>query len=1103
LAQLSSRYSRFFFPFFLAAFSAFGQTPGNRYAVFLQDEPLAKRFASRAELQSTEATAYRQRIEAAQQSVRTELTTRRIRITGSVSTLLNAIFVVMPASRVAEVKGIAGVLEVAPVRRHDLFLNSATMLMNGPQAWNLTGGQSNAGAGIRIGILDSGVDQTHPALQDSSLTMPTGFPICSGFSGASGAGCNAFTNSKVIVARSYVAALAEGSDPANPAPDSRPDDYSPRDHIGHGTATASTAAGNTATGVVTINGMAPKAYIGNYKVFGSPTVNDGTYGDVEVMALDDALKDGMDIVSFSGGGPAFSGPLDTGAACNPALAAGVPCDVAAAGFETAAQKGLTIVVAAGNGGNNGWEYYPLYNSINTPGDAPSVITAGATTNSHGFSGLVEVTGLNAMTSIASDSFASGGALTAPLVDVTTLGNDGYACSPLPGGALDNSTALIERGPAGSGACTFATKMTNAVTAGAVGVIFYMYNSNAPVQPQGLTGFIQTAAMISNSDGLNLKNFIDANPGYQVTIDPAAVEQPGLAPNQLASFSSFGPSLGLNGMKPEMLAVGESLYMPTQNYDILGGMFSSNRFIFAAGTSFSTPLIAGSAALVKQNHPGYSGAQIKSALINTSAQNVTIDDQGSTVNILQTGAGQLVADAAIRTSVIASPATVSFGALSPGQKPPSQQLTFTNTGSTSVTLALAVTGTGATVSPTSLPLAASASGTAALTVSGSGSAGIYNGAVTVQGGAVPLSIPWMFLVGTGAVSNNTNIQIMSGDFNDGTVNQMIPDGQAAFQITDDYGVPLAGTRVSWTADAGVALSQTSTTTDAFGVAYATVTMGAIAGQYSVYGCVAVATCTSAFINNGGLGYAFTEYSRVTPSITAAGVVNAMSYTQPVAPGSYIAIFGSGLYDPTVTATGNTFDIYTGPRLPLALDYTMVSFDVPSADISVPGHIFFVSGGQINLQVPWELQGQKSAQVKVSIDYSYGNVVTVLLSDFAPALFSYGNFAAATNGAGVITGSNPAARGQAITLYANGLGPVENQPASGEPASLSVLSKTTPNTATVTIGGQPATVGFSGLAPGEIGVYQINVTVPNNIPAGTQNVVVSIGGVSSPTATLPIQ
>jgi len=93
----------------------------------------------------------------------------------------------------------------------------------------------NAGAGIKIGLLDTGIDQNHPAFQDPSLTPPAGFPKYD-------AGNLAYTNNKVIVARSYVSVLAAGS-PGDPAADSRPDDLSPRDRMGHGTALAMIAAG--------------------------------------------------------------------------------------------------------------------------------------------------------------------------------------------------------------------------------------------------------------------------------------------------------------------------------------------------------------------------------------------------------------------------------------------------------------------------------------------------------------------------------------------------------------------------------------------------------------------------------------------------------------------------------------------------------------------------------------------------------------------------------------------------------------------------------------------------------------------------------------------
>src|SRR5207245_2248942 len=94
-------------------------------------------------------------------------------------------------------------------------------------------------------------------------------------------------------------------------------------------------------------------------------------------------------VSFSTGGPAFTGPLDTGAACG--NDSGVPCDLLGQAFDKAALAGLTIIAAAGNSGQDG-NNYPTLNSVSSPADAPSVVAIGATTNSHVFLETIDVPG---------------------------------------------------------------------------------------------------------------------------------------------------------------------------------------------------------------------------------------------------------------------------------------------------------------------------------------------------------------------------------------------------------------------------------------------------------------------------------------------------------------------------------------------------------------------------------------------------------------------------------------------------------------------------------------------------------------------------------------
>ena len=1070
--------------------AAFAQTIPNRYALILDDPPVSRQFASRAELDSVNGRNYRRQIEARQQTLRDQLAARDIAVTSSVSTVLNAIFVTATKDRLAELQSLPGVKGVVPVRRYRMKLNRATQLVNAQNAWNNVGGMQNAGAGMKIAILDTGIDQTHPAFQDPSLKAPAGFPVCNV------SNCAAFTSNKVIVARSYVPLLAAPSDPKNPAADSRPDDYSPRDRQGHGTATASCAAAvSTLTPAqLTISGVAPKAFLGNYKIFGSPGVNDGASDEVIIQAFEDALADHMDVASLSVGGAAFTGPLDTGAACG--QPANVPCDLVPPVIENVVKAGMVVVVAAGNDGDGAESANaPVFNTIESPGDAPSAITVGATTNSHFMSEGVEVTGPGVPSNLQRISGVLGngpvpiGAVAGGLIDVTQLGDNGLACNPLPAGSLGGAFVLIERGT-----CNFSLKVVNAQNAGAQGVIFYMADQTSPIAPGGLGTTFIPAIMISNADGVSLKSFADSKPGQTVLIDAAAFEQSKTQNlfNTLAFFSSLGPSLGDNAIKPEIVAVGGSdqfnseLYMPAQSYDFQGILYSVNGYAAASGTSFSTPLVAGAAALVKQAHPNYTAKQIRSALINTASHDVTLDEQGDPVTVQGQGAGKLDVNAAIQANATVDPPTLSFGV--PAALPSTKTMVISNNGSGPLNLSLTVAsvppaGPAVTVIPNSLSLAPGATGSVSVTVSGATpTPASYTGAITIQGGSVPLSVPYMFFAPS-RISNN--LTAINGDGFDGTVGQVIPDGNIAIQLVDDFGVPVAGSKVTFTSTIGGGTIQSADAqTNAYGIATAVPMLGSKTGRYDF---TAVAD---------GLSWDFAGNARAVPNIFANGITNGASFeSKPVAPGSYVSVFGSGLSDVT--------DSTPTAILPLSLDLAMVSFDVPAAKISQPGRMIFISPGQLNIQVPWELQGQTSALVKATIDFSYGNVYTLALSDYAPAFFEIaGSVAARDANGGIINTGSPAAAGQTIQIYANGLGPVSNQPATGDPAPSSPLALCK-GTAQVQIGAKAAAVGFCGLAPGFPALYQLNVTVPSGLTSGPNPITVAIGGQTSRTSSLPVK
>jgi uncharacterized protein (TIGR03437 family) len=1100
-----------------AAVPGFSQIYSGQYAVILRDTPVAQRFGSREAMSAPAADAYRRQIVSAQDAVRHEMDARKIPVVATVDTVLNAMFVAATADRVAEMKQIPGVLEVVPLRKVKALLNRATQIMNAPAAWAALGGQGSAGAGMKVAVLDFGIDQTHPAFQDPSLTMPAGFPKCTD---GHPEDC-AFTTNKVIVARSYVRLIAPGSNPSNPAADSRPDDFSPRDHEGHGTAIASVIAGNNATGSVTITGMAPKAYLGSYKIFGSPGVNEAPPESVIIKAADDAVKDGMDVISLSAGfsGPQ-TGPLDTGAACG--LAAGVPCDLLATAFENDVKAGVVVVVAAGNDNYFICNTYPCFNSITSPATAPSVIAVGATTNSHYFLPTVTVAGApsnlqNIAAQPGDDPTSPVGAYTYPVRDVTTLGDNGLACSALPASTLFGTIALIQRGT-----CSFATKVDNAWDAGASGVII-ISTPGAPTtdRPLGLDNNGIPVAMLTQADGLNLKNYIAANPAALVTMDPAGTETDDtINSNFLVFFSSVGPNVGNFAVKPEIVAVGAGfqpsdffrpeggLYMAAQTYDPDGGQYSTTRYAAAEGTSFSAPLVAGAAALVKQKHPTWTPAQIKSALVNTAKQDVITDDSGNTVDVEWLGAGKLDAGAAVNTSVAVNPPTVGFGLLTSGTTPAPQQLTVTNLGSSSATLTVAVVpgatsstgnlnpGITPTVDKSSITLAAGNSTTVTVSLAGTvPGAGAYNGAITIKGGASPLTIPYAYYVGGGAATDYSLMFIGSGGY-EAIIGQqpydaLIPNRPSAIgvRLIDGNGVPVSGAAVTWsvTPRNSVTFKNSSTTTDAYGVAMTDLVVNQASSTVTV--------------STGGQSTTFSGTGWAQPTISAGGVVNAANNTAPIAPGSYVAIYGSNLAQFT--------DQNYYPILPLSLDALFgagvtVSFD--AANGSYPGRMVFISPGQVNVQVPWELQGQTSAQVKVTInDYIFGNVVSATVADATPSFFetSAGIAAAVDNGTGkVVLAAAPIKRGGIVQLYMNGLGACNNQPNSGEPASSDPNKlATTKASPTVQIGGQSAQVFYSGLAPGFPGLYQVTVSVPSGITVGTAPVTVTIGGKTA-TSGLPV-
>ena len=242
----------------------------------------------------------------------------------------------------------------------------------------------------------------------------------------------------------------------------------------------------------------------------------------------------------------------------------------------------------------------------------------------------------------------------------------------------------------------------------------------------------------------------------------------------------------------------------------------------------------------------------------------------------------------------------------------------------------------------------------------------------------------------------------------------------------------------------------------------------------------------------------------PAAPPAGFVSAANPTggNTLAPGSIASLFGTNLAAGTSDAGGVI-------PLPLALEGSAVTI----ANSAAP--LFFASPLQINFQIPW-MTISKPVQVPLRVSQGESfTTITVTLAPYAPALFTTnskgtGQAAALISGTsllaapnGAYPGSRPAKKGEFVSLFCTGLGDVNHRPAVGD-ASPGNPPATTLAAPALTVGGVPISVSFSGLAPGFVGLYQVNFQVPAGAPSGSSvPMVLSIGGINSNTATMAIQ
>ena len=607
----------------------------------------------RLDLQSGEALAHRENLIRSQGAMIKRLSALEgVEILGSVDTVMNAVMVRAPVSQYGRIRSMSGIKKIYFSRLRKMLLDTSAAIVNAQDLWTRVAGKEQAGKGIKIGIIDTGIDIGNPMFSGSSFSMPAGYPK----------GDSTYTNNKVIATRNYIQYF--------PYP-SLQTEKTPIDEVGHGSFVAGVAAGNEYNApLAPISGMAPGAYLGNYKIFGTPGINDSTTSDAIVRAVDDAVADGMDVINLSVGGLDYLLPSES-------------AEILA--IETAIRAGVVVVVAAGNDGS-------VTHTIGNPAGAPDAIAVGAVTNSRTFASELHVTAPAPVPAkLANIAYQDGdGPITTAvssttIVDVETLDGDGFACSSslFQSGSLSGKIAFIQRGGTGT-ACTFATKVANATAAGAVAAVMYNNIDGADaISMGGLNSTTIRAVMISNSNGLALKAFIAAHPGSAVAnIDDAdALVRTATTPAVLASFSAVGPAPDF-GIKPDLVAVGVNIYSAAQNTNSNGVLYDSSRFTISQGTSFSAPMVAGAAAALMEMYPSLTPLEIKSLLTSTASRDITTEE-GSAPNVLQAGSGLLDMGGAASAGAVFSPTNLNFGLQSyTGTVSLTQALTIKNISSSS-------------------------------------------------------------------------------------------------------------------------------------------------------------------------------------------------------------------------------------------------------------------------------------------------------------------------------------------------------------------------------------------------------------------------------------
>jgi subtilisin family serine protease len=556
-----------------------------------------------------------------------------VRIIHRFETIIGGVSVIVPADELATVKALPGVKAVYPDELRQLDTEQSPFFINADKAWQQLGGVENAGEGVIVGGLDSGIWPEHPSFADpdpAGKAYPAPPPtwtgsVCDFGNTAFNPDDAPFTcNNKLIGAYQFMATYKAviGLQPT--------EFDSARDSNGHGSHTQSTSSGNHSVDASIFgiprgmtNGIAPRAHV----VMGRVCGISGCFSSDSAAAVQQLVADGVDIINFSIAGG--SDPYN---------------DTVSLAFRDAYNAGVLVTPSAGNSGPG----------ADTVGHRePWTLTVGASTTDRHFISDITLSAGNGDVLGLHGASVTGGISTPTDVIFPPAGSE-LCLTPFAPGTFSGEIVICQRGVIARVAKSF-----NVSAGGAGGMLLY----NPVLQGLATDNHFIPSVHLESGEGVALLDFMGTHTGVTATFTQGEAKT--VQGDVMAAFSSRGgPGQTLGISKPDVTAPGVQIlaaHSPLPE-DVTGGL-PGQLFQSIQGTSMSAPHVAGAAALVKAAHPDWGPGQIKSAIMMTArAKDVTKEDGISPADPFDLGSGRIRPDKAALPTATISETTANFIAL---------------------------------------------------------------------------------------------------------------------------------------------------------------------------------------------------------------------------------------------------------------------------------------------------------------------------------------------------------------------------------------------------------------------------------------------------------